>query len=75
MNTAQRFNYLRDRGKYIDSRSFGTYRVHLYQAEGFFTEVWMSPGTDQVRWIEVADSNKVAQNYTKNLDLKKELGL
>lgn len=70
-----RFNYLKKSGGYLDSRFFGTYRVHLYEADGFYAEVWMRPDFDQVCWIEVADAQKVAENYTKGIDVKSELGL
>ncbi|MEM9052902.1 MAG: hypothetical protein AAGC47_12690 [Bacteroidota bacterium] len=74
-NTTQRLNYLREKATYVDSRTYGTYRIHLYQADKFFAEVWMSPGTDQIRWIEVAESEKVADDYTKGLNLRRALGL
>lgn len=70
-----RFNYLRDHGKYIDSRFFGTYRIHLYEVEGFYAEVWMRPGLDQVCWIEIANMDQVAENYANSIDVKSELGL
>jgi len=75
LNLEGRFLHLRDHGKYIDSRFFGTYRVHLYEAEGFYTEVWMRSDLDQVCWIEVADIDQVAENYTKAIDFKSDLGL
>lgn len=66
---------MRDHGKYIDSRFFGTYRIHLYEAEGFYAEVWMRPGLDQVCWIEIALNENVVENYAKSFDLKSDLGL
>ncbi|MGB6037554.1 MAG: hypothetical protein WBG42_14870 [Cryomorphaceae bacterium] len=75
LNLGGRFRYLRDHGRYIDSRFYGTYRVHLYEAEGFYTEVWMRPDLDQVCWIEVADMDKVAENYAASIDVKSDLGL
>jgi len=75
LNLGGRFRHLRDHGLYIDSRFFGNYRVHLYEVEGFYTEVWMRTDLDQVCWIEVADIAKVAENYAASIDVKSELGL
>lgn len=75
MDLGGRFRFLRDHGKYIDSRFFGTYRVHLYEVEGFYAEAWMRPDLDQVCWIEVASIDNVIENYAKSVDVKSNLGL
>jgi hypothetical protein len=75
LNLGGRYGYLRDHGEYIDSRLFGTFRVHLYGVEGFYAEVWMRPDLDQVCWIEIARADNVVENYTKSIDIKSDLGL
>ncbi|MFT5596275.1 MAG: hypothetical protein ACI8QH_001065 [Flammeovirgaceae bacterium] len=75
LNLSGRYRHIRDHGEYIDSRFFGTYKVHLYEVEGFYAEVWMRPDLDQVCWIEIADTDNVAENYTKSIDIKSDLGL
>lgn len=71
----ERFNHLRDHGKYIESRFFRSYRIHLYEVEGFYSEVWMRSDLDQVCWIEIADNDLVAENYAGSIDVKSALGL
>jgi len=75
MTTLERYEFLRDCGDYLDSRKFGFYQIHLYQSNGFFSEIWMTPGTNKVQWIEIADPYKVVENYTKRLNIKDELGI
>lgn len=75
LSLQERFCYLRDHANYIDSRFYRIYRVHLYEVEGFYTEVWMRSDLDQVCWIEVADMNQVAENYTNYVDVKSDLGI
>ncbi len=71
----ERYEHVRKHGKYLDSRFYSSYRVHLYEVEGFFAEVWLRIDFEQVVWIEVATRNQVVENYANNIDLKKSLGL
>lgn len=75
MSLVERFHYLRDHGNYLDSRWYNSYRIHLYEAEGFYTEVWMRTDLNQVCWIEVAEAQQVADNYAGSLDVRKSLGI
>lgn len=55
-------------GDYLGSRSHGGHRVHLYRmgpvgSQGYFCEVWMRIGWDQVEWIEVARNMEVLAEY------------
>lgn len=70
-----RFRHLKKEGKYLDSRFFGSYQVHLYEVEGFFAEVWVRLDFEEVVWIEIASSEQVAENYAGNIDLNDSLGL
>lgn len=71
----RKYEHLRKHGKYLDSRFFNSYRVHLYEVEGFFAEVWLRLDFEEVVWIEVASRSQVVENYADNIDLKKSLGL
>ncbi len=64
-----RLDALRAEGEYIGSRGHGGHRVHLYRMNGFFCELWMRIGLDQVEWIEVARSTEVLSEYVR-MDLK-----
>lgn len=64
-----RLDAVRATGEYLGSRAHGGHRVHLYRMEGFFCEVWMRLGWDQVEWIEVARNTDVLCEYV-HLDLK-----
>ena len=75
LGTKERLDTIREMGNYIDSRSFGSYLVHLYQVDSFYTEVWMRRDTDQICWIEVVPGQTVVDNYVKGVNIKVELGL
>ncbi len=64
-----RLDAVRAGGEYLGSRVHGGHRVHLYRMDGFFCEVWMRLGWDQVEWIEVARNTEVLSEYVR-LDLK-----
>jgi hypothetical protein len=69
LNRTARLEAVKEQGEYIGSRAHGGHRVHLYRMEGFFCEVWMRLGWDQVEWIEVARNTEVLSEYVR-LDLK-----
>jgi hypothetical protein len=75
LSTQERLSYLRDHGHYLSFRFFGSFKVYLYESRGFYTEVWMRPNMDQVCWVEVADKDKVIENYTRNVKVLESLGL
>lgn len=68
-----RLEVLKQRGEYLGSRGHGGHRVHLYVLDGFYSEVWMRLGLDQVEWIEVATNIEILSEYVK-LDTKDLLG-
>ncbi|MFN2430120.1 MAG: hypothetical protein ABR574_08905 [Cryomorphaceae bacterium] len=71
----RRLKYVEERGQYVKSRNFGSFDVHLYALNGFYCEVWMRKGLNQVNWIEVADIANIAETYLLSLDVKKSFGL
>lgn len=63
-----RLEAVKRQGEYLGSRGHGGHRVHLYRmgpagSEGFFCEVWMRVGWDQVEWIEVARNPEALAEY------------
>ncbi|HRD53140.1 MAG TPA: hypothetical protein PKY96_10895 [Flavobacteriales bacterium] len=69
LDRQHRLDAVRAAGEYLGSRAHGGHRVHLYRMDGFFCEVWMRLGWDQVEWIEVARNTDVLSEYV-HLDLK-----
>lgn len=69
LDLPHRLDAVRVEGEYIGSRVHGGHRVHLYRMDGFFCELWMRFGWDQVEWIEVARNTDVLSEYV-HLDLK-----
>lgn len=69
LDRQRRLEAVRSEGEYLGSRAHVGYRVHLYRMDGFFCELWMRLGWDQVEWIEVARNQEVLTEYVK-LDLR-----
>lgn len=61
----QRLDAVRRSGEYLGARAYGSHRVHLYAMNGFYCEVWIRWGTDQVEWIEVARNTDILSEYVK----------
>ena len=59
----QKYNYLREQGKYVASRSFGSFEVHLYSVAGFYAEVWLRVAFQQLAWIETVTVDQVQERY------------
>ncbi len=65
LSLARRLAQVRAEGEYIGSRKHGGHMVHLYSMSGFFCEVWMRLGWDNVEWIEVAGNPEVLSEYVR----------
>lgn len=70
-----KMTYLRRHGSYIATRRHHSFEVHLYSCSGFYAEVWMRIGFQQVYWIEPTPADRVAENYLDDIDLGPSLGL
>ena len=68
LRIGQRLQKVKSAGEYLDSRHHGGHNVHLYRMDGFFCEVWMRIGHDQVEWIEIPRNKEVLGEYVR-LDL------
>ena len=62
---ATRLELVRQSGEYLGSRAHGGHRVHLYRLDGFFCEVWIRLGLQQVEWVEVARNTEVLTEYVR----------
>ncbi|MBL7982097.1 MAG: hypothetical protein JNL52_09830 [Flavobacteriales bacterium] len=65
---ATRLEHVRKNGEYLGSRAHGGHRVHLYRLDGYFSEVWIRLGMQQVEWVEVARNTEILTEYVR-LDL------
>lgn len=72
LDRRQRLEAVRAHGEHLGSRRHVGHSVHLYRVgpdrgAGFFCEVWIRLGWNQVEWIEVARNPHVLSEY---VDLK-----
>lgn len=65
---------LKKAGEHLGGRYHQSYAVHLYSIGDFYAELWIRIDLDQICWIEIADPQKVAEDYAGRVDLG-ELGL
>ncbi len=75
MSLIVRYTYLKDNGKYIATRHYGSFSVHLYQCGNFYVEAWTRVGSEQVSFIEPVPTSQVAENYLSDFDPGASLGL
>ncbi|MCB0401726.1 MAG: hypothetical protein KDD41_06560 [Flavobacteriales bacterium] len=61
-------------GEFITERHFMNNKVFLYLYNGYFVEVWMRLGFDEVYAVDVAPKRSVEEAYLGKIDLK-ALGL
>ncbi len=69
-----KITHLQMAGDFIVERYFMNNKVFLYNYNGFFVEVWMRIGFDEIYSIEIAPKRSVEEAYLGKIDLKK-LGL
>ena len=59
----KRFNITRKAGKYVASRIFRSYEIHLYQVEKFYVEIWQKVGLNLVHFVEVLKNEQALDEY------------
>ena len=69
----QRLNLLKKEGEFIGSRLSLGHRVHLFSCKGYFLEMWIIIGIDQIRWIEIQTNQSILNLYLEKLDLRKSI--
>jgi len=69
LSLQERLALLRDQGEHLGCRLHLSHRVHLYRLHGFFCELWLRAGTDQVEWVEVTHHRDILSEYVR-IDLK-----
>lgn len=70
----QKVTHLQMAGEFITKRYFLNNKVDLYLYNGFFVEVWIRLGFDEVYSVDVAPEMTLKEVYLGKIDLKK-LGL
>lgn len=71
----QRYRRLERDGDFIASRIYGSFNVHLFSIYGFYVEMWQRISLSNIDYIEVVGNEASLREYTKSIDLKKDLGL
>ncbi|MBW7869192.1 MAG: hypothetical protein H3C31_12820 [Brumimicrobium sp.] len=75
LELSQRYKVLKEQGEYIGGRIFGSHWVYLYVLSGFFVEMWVIIAVEEIQWIEIQSNQSILNEYTKNIDIKKDLNL
>ncbi|HCA82958.1 MAG TPA: hypothetical protein DEP18_04160 [Flavobacteriales bacterium] len=71
----QRFNRLQKDGDFVASRFYQSFNVHLFTLYGFYVEIWQTISLGDVAYIEVVGNDATLREYTKDIDLNKDLGI
>ncbi|MCO5267936.1 MAG: hypothetical protein M9897_03460 [Brumimicrobium sp.] len=71
----QKYQILKEQGDYIGGRVFGSHWVYLYALDGFFVEMWVIIAIEKIQWIEIQDNQTILNEYTREIDIKKDLNL
>lgn len=72
---ASRRDLLQKAGTHLGARYYRSYAVHLYAVSNFYVELWIRMDFEEICWIEIADTDQVAQNYVDFKSIQKDLGL
>lgn len=75
MSLQKRYEVLKNKGEYVGVRQLGDHRIHLYAVSNFFVEMWILFCINEIRWIEIQNNQSILNEYTDNIDIKKNLGL
>jgi hypothetical protein len=70
LSLQKRHALLKKEGEFIGSRLVPGYRVHLFGCRGYFMEMWVLIGIDQVRWIEIQTNKGILNEYADRVDLR-----
>ena len=66
----QKIAHLQMAGDFITERYFLNNKVYLYLYNGFFVEVWIRLGFDEIYSVDVAPKRSVEEAYLGKIDLK-----
>lgn len=75
LKLAERYELLTEEGRFVASRFFEGFNVHLFTLFGFYVEMWQRISISNVVYIEVVNNDETLKLYLGNIDLKKDLGL
>jgi hypothetical protein len=71
---ALRYKTVEEKGKYLMHRRHLNYVIELFQLNGRYIEVWRSMATNQIYWIECAESGYVVEKYLQKVNVESLLG-
>ena len=64
-----KFGIVETEGNLLAERRYKSFRVRLFELNGFYVEVWNKVGVNIIYWIEVVD-RKNFEYYTDLINLK-----
>ena len=65
----KKYELLKNKGDFIASRFYQTYRIHLYKYSDVLAEVWVKLGLNQIYWIETVDKDRI-DLYADEINIK-----
>jgi len=75
LSLGDKYKSVKEHGRFVAERSFGSFYVQLYAFKNFYAEVWKKKGLNQIYWIEVPTRQSVSDNYLQGIDIMGSLGL
>jgi hypothetical protein len=69
MTLHNRLELLKEQGQHVGMRMLPYQKVHLYALEGFFVEIYVIPGTEQIQWAEIQSNRQILSEYVQDIDL------
>ncbi len=61
---------LRHSGTYLLGRTTTSYRILLYELNGFYVEMWYTMAAGEICRIEIMDNNETLDLYLANIELE-----
>lgn len=63
LNLPKRFATVRKDGKYLASRVFRSYEIHLYALGKLHVEIWQKAGLNLVHFVEILKNEQALDEY------------
>ena len=66
---------LQNEGIFLATRQYRAHKVHLYDLNGAYIEVWNRIGYDCIEWIEFTNNKETIDTYLKKINLEEDLNI
>lgn len=71
----RRYQLLKQDGEHIAVRQKSLHFVHLFSIYNFYVEVWILITFNQIQWIEIQRNKSVLDDYSDQINVRKDLGI